>query len=229
MQCPNCEFEPSSVQGWKRHMTMTHGGWSSDQLARANGLNIFMEDQPVNGSSSGVMTDTEGSHLMGEDSFDSFASKLPSDASSGFDAAQTASTGAYPEAGETVDATDTPAARRMQMPKKMRAEMRKLKKKIAEELPELFFNRRAEQLDQPEWKLTTDEKDAISDSINMVLEVLDIEFAIEPLSMTLTSIWWVIAYPIVVILGIFMLKQSEIMKKENPLGEDTEAQSTQVN
>jgi hypothetical protein len=200
-------------------MTMTHGGWSDEQLASASGISIFPSNPNGDSRDSSVMTDSEGSHLMGEESFDSFASKLPEDASSGFGKEPIAES-TESEFGEAAETAESRAARRVQMPKKMRAEMKKLKKKIAEDLPRLFFNRRAEQLDQPEWKLTRDEEEAIADSVNMVLEILDIEFAIEPLNMTLTSIWWVIAYPVIVILGIFMFKQAEIQKQENPLGEN---------
>lgn len=217
MQCPNCPFDSGSPGGWKRHMTMMHGGWSDEQLAEAGAFTLDASGARGNGKA--AMSEAEGSHLMGEESFDSYASKLPSDAS-GLETETTEERQPTPEE----DAQAERAFRRLQMPKKMRAEMRKLKKKISEDLPEFFFNRQAEKMEQPEWKLTKDEKDAISDSVNMVLEVLDIDFAIEPVAMTLTSIWWVIAYPVLVILGIFFLKQQEIMKKENPLGEE-EAQA----
>lgn len=206
-------------------MTMTHGGWESEAIPPDALFGDAMDNVDLGNMSNETMSDSEGSHLMGEDSFQAFAEKLPEDASFGFDTPATNSV-ISDEPSEPQE--EQAAQRRMQMPKKMRAEMKKLKKKIAEDIPELFFNRRAEQLDQPAWKLTEDESEAIADSVNMVLEVLDIDFAIEPLNYTLTSIWWVLAYPCIVILGIFMLKQQEIMRKENPEGAEQDNSSSRA-
>lgn len=34
IQCPDCSSEFESLRGWKRHMSMTHGGWTEDQVAK---------------------------------------------------------------------------------------------------------------------------------------------------------------------------------------------------
>jgi hypothetical protein len=89
----------------------------------------------------------------------------------------------------------------------MKKAMDKLKNQIAE-YPSLYFRAKAKRY--PEWALEDEEIDLISDSVKFALEILDIEFQIEALSITLTSIWWVIAYPVAVIGGIWMTKRSNV-------------------
>lgn len=89
--------------------------------------------------------------------------------------------------------------------------MDRLKKKTAN-LPILWFHNQAKL--NPEWELDKEEKELITDAIETVFDVLDIGIEIEPLSITLTSIWWVISYPLVAFGFLFMSKKSLIMEKE---------------
>jgi hypothetical protein len=118
------------------------------------------------------------------------------------------------DAGESLgaDATPAPAPRkRVQMSKKMKKAMDKFVRQIAE-FPALYFHNAA--ATNPEWELDEDEKEMLTDSVSMVFEILDVEFEIEPLNMTLTSIWWIISYPFVVFGYIFLTKKSKIETKE---------------
>lgn len=101
--------------------------------------------------------------------------------------------------------------KRIKMSKKMQKSMDKLKSK-AGKLPVQWFNNKAKE--RPEWKLDADEEELISDAIETVFDVLDIEIQIEPLSMTLTSIWWVLSYPICAFLFLFLSKKSSAIQAE---------------
>lgn len=36
-QCPHCSYAPASIQGWKSHMSRSHGGWNLKQLEESGG------------------------------------------------------------------------------------------------------------------------------------------------------------------------------------------------
>ena len=44
--------------------------------------------------------------------------------------------------------------------------------------------------------------------------MLDIDFEIEPLSISLTSIWWVISYPVLAFAFLFLTKKAVVMEVE---------------
>jgi hypothetical protein len=101
--------------------------------------------------------------------------------------------------------------KRLKMSKKMQKTMDKLKGK-ASTFPVMWFHSMAKE--HPEWELDEDEKDILTDSIETVFEVLDIEIKIEPLAMELTSIWWVLSYPILAFAFLFFSKKSQIVSKQ---------------
>lgn len=101
--------------------------------------------------------------------------------------------------------------KRIKLSRKMQKSMDKLKSKTAK-LPILWFHNQAK--NRPEWELDDEEKELITDSIETVFEILDVEIQIEPLTWTLTSIWWVIAYPIMAFGFLFLTKKSLVMEGE---------------
>jgi hypothetical protein len=94
--------------------------------------------------------------------------------------------------------------------------MNRLKTKTAN-VPIMWFHAQAKE--HPEWELDADERDMLKDAVETVFEVLDIEIEIEPLSWTLTSVWWVISYPILAFVFLFLTKKSLTMDKEQPENE----------
>lgn len=135
-----------------------------------------------------------------------FADYLPEDAA-------VPVTTTFEDSALPADATGEPRPprKRVQMSKKMKKTMDGFVRKIAE-LPLLWFKNQAQV--QPEWTLDKEEEELLTESITTVFEVLDVGFEIEQISMTLTSIWWVISYPFVVFGFIFLTKKAKIQQPE---------------
>jgi hypothetical protein len=151
-----------------------------------------------------------------EQSFEQFAATMPETAQGFLESVVSPSTteresniGSSP--AEQLGEPPAPRIKRINMSKKMRKAMDKFKGKAAN-LPIMWFHNQAKEF--PEWELDQDEKDMIEDAVSTVFELLDIEIAIEPLSMTLTSIWWVLGYPPLVFLFLFLSKKSMTMDKQ---------------
>ena len=103
--------------------------------------------------------------------------------------------------------------KRVKMSPKMKKAMDRFTKQLAD-FPALYFHRMAMQ--NPEWELDESERDMLSDSITMVLETLNIGFEIEPVDLTLKSIWWIVSWPFVVFAYVFLTKKEKIgMKGDN--------------
>jgi hypothetical protein len=98
--------------------------------------------------------------------------------------------------------------KRVKMSKAMKKSMDGLKSKVAE-MPIMWFHDQARE--RPEWELDETEQALIRDSITTVFDVLDIEMEIQPLSYTLTSIWWVLGYPFVTFLFLFLIKKGKTL------------------
>lgn len=142
----------------------------------------------------------------GEQSFDEFASTLPDDPEELLNPPPSEKERVAEE--QKIQQKELKTAR-VAMSKKMKKKMEAFKAKISETLPGLFFNRMAAKYDQPGWKLSDDEAEAVKDSVETALDMLDIEFAFQPIEITLTSIWWVVLYPVTVFGTIFLMKSSE--------------------
>lgn len=139
----------------------------------------------------------------------SFADILPEEAS-GFsgDSFPDAPETAVPEGGVIMAGGDAePPRKRVGMSKQMKKGIQKMMKQISE-MPGTYFDNMA--TSNPEWALTKDEKETLSDSVSFVFEILDIGFDIEPVGIKLTSIWWIIAYPFFVFGFIFLNKKQKI-------------------
>lgn len=162
----------------------------------------------------------EGRSITGGESFMEFSETLPEDAATGFAIAQPSPISdsvpgndeGFGVMGDVAEPSSTPGTRRIKMSRKMKKAMDKIKQKVGT-FPILWFNAKAAQ--HPEWALDDEEKEIIKDSLEFVFEILNIEFNIQTLDYTLTSIWWVIAYPIAAIGMIFMIKSSAY-KAANP-------------
>lgn len=157
--------------------------------------------------------------LMGsEPSFEEFAATMPEDAT-GFLIDDTLPPATPADEGAAAALLDgggepSPAERRtkrVKMSRKMQKSMDKLKTKMAS-LPVAWFDSQAGV--HSEWRLDDEERDLLTDSIETVFEVLDIEFQIEPLTLTFTSIWWILSYPLLAFGFLFLSKKSLVMERE---------------
>lgn len=99
--------------------------------------------------------------------------------------------------------------KRVNVTKKVQRAMKRLKTKVAN-VPIMWFHVQAK--NNPEWELDEEEQGLIKDAIDTVFDVLDIEIEIEPLSWTLTSVWWAISYPILAFVLLFLTKKSQTME-----------------
>ena len=171
-----------------------------------------------------IQDDNEGFErapaIAGGQSMEDFAATLPDDASQGF--------AVVPPSNEPANGGDAEAGlplgeeqplssaevkrKRVQMSRKMRNAMNKLKDRIAS-APALWFDASAKR--HAEWKLDDDEKELINDSVQFALEVLDVNFEIEAVEITLRSIWWVIMYPVSVI-GLTFFAHKENVQRMHP-------------
>jgi len=152
----------------------------------------------------------------GEESFDSFASSMPETAQGFLDdstlppdvrqGTDATTGGIFDASGDAAASDREKRTKRIKMSKKMQKSMDKLKAQTAN-LPIMWFHQQA--VNHPEWELDKEEKDLLTDAIETVFEVLDIEIQIEPVSWTLTSIYWVLSYPIVVFLFLFVSKKAK--------------------
>lgn len=151
-----------------------------------------------------------------ENAFLEFAATLPETADGFLDGAVVPPSGTAEASvdGSSSVAGDTvvpPERKRVNVSKKVRRAMNRFKTKVAD-LPIMWFHQQAK--DRPEWELDKDEQDLLKDSIDTVFEVLDVEVEIEPLSWTLTSVWWVISYPVLAFVFLFLSKKQQTMDKE---------------
>lgn len=158
--------------------------------------------------------------------FDQFAATMPETAQGFLDAALPQATTAHSaeDAGflgsDAVTSDAAPAPRKtINISKKMKKSMQKFRNKIAA-APINWFHAQAK--GNPEWELDDDEKELMQDSIGTVLDILEIEFVVEPLSWTLTSVWWVISYPVFAFAFLFLTKKSLIINKERAKQEPLE-------
>ena len=160
-------------------------------------------DDPLFPSSSAV--------IAGGKSFEEFGDSLPEDATAGF-AFNEPTSDDLGNATGVMEGADEAAPRRkvIKMSKQMKKAVEKFKDKVAS-FPTLYFSSLAQR--EPEWALTSEETEMIKDSISLAFEMLDIEFAFEPLNITLTSVWWIIAYPFVAFGFIFFSKKALVDAK----------------
>jgi hypothetical protein len=154
----------------------------------------------------------------GEQSFLDYAATMPETAGGFLDAAEpspshTASGDADDNGflGTAGSGEPVPVRKRVNVTKKVRRAMNRFKTKISD-VPILWFHQQAKS--HPEWELDDDEKELIKDSVETVFDVLDIEVEIQPLSWTLTSIWWVLSYPLLAFVFLFLTKKSLTMQAD---------------
>lgn len=98
-------------------------------------------------------------------------------------------------------------AKRVKLSRRMKKSMDKIKGFGGQALV-MWFHDQAQE--QPEWELSKEEKEWLEDSFEVLFEVLDIDIEVEPLNWKLTSVWWIIAYPFVVFLSLFLTKRAKV-------------------
>jgi hypothetical protein len=140
---------------------------------------------------------------------ETFAASLPDDAETYLGKPPASST----DFGEPL--TDQPELfearkKRVKMSKKMQKMMDGFRDQIVD-IPLMWFHNQAK--DNPEWGLDDKEEEFLKDAFGVVFEVLDIQIEIEAVSMTLTSMWWVIAYPFAAFAFLFLTHKAAVTEK----------------
>lgn len=149
---------------------------------------------------------------QGEMTFDDMAASMPDTAQGFLDQPLIQPTSDEPLiVDDSAQIAEEKKTKTVRMSRKMKKAMEKLKDKAANG-PIMYFHTKAK--NNPEWELDEDEKEMLRDSISTVFELLDINVEIEPLEWTLSSIWWVISYPLVVFGALFMMKKSQQLERE---------------
>jgi len=120
--------------------------------------------------------------------------------------AKTEATAATPEKETTSIKTDAAA-------KRLSAKMNKFKKSIADKIPQAVNGALKDK--GPEWQMTEDDRAMLSESFENCLEVLDVDFQIQPIGMVLSNPLWVLLLPILTLLLIFGMKAIENRPKES--------------
>jgi hypothetical protein len=170
-------------------------------------MSVTVQPDPDNTPILGSITDDQ------TETFESYAAQLPETAQGFLDDAVRTS----PEnvGAPLVDAlnpeTDasTTLRKRVNVTKKVRKAMNRFKSKLAD-IPIMWFHTQAK--GNAAWELDDEERELIKDSVDTVFDVLDVEVEIEPLSWTLTSVWWVISYPILAFAFLFLTKKSMVIE-----------------
>lgn len=157
--------------------------------------------------------------------FESYAATMPETASGFLEtpsepAATTTQEGSFFDTVDTGDEYTPPSRRRVNVTKKVRRAMNRMKGKLSN-IPIMYFHNQAKL--NPEWELDDEEKELITDAVDTVFDVLDIEFEIEPLSWTLTSIYWVLGYPVIAFLFLLFQKKAKVMESEQQQPPDVAA------
>lgn len=116
-------------------------------------------------------------------------------------------------AGEFGPTPQERAKKRVKMSRKMQKMMDGFRDQVAD-IPIMWFHNMAK--DQPEWALDAKEEEFLKDAFGVVFEVLDISIEIEALNLTLTSIWWVIAYPFAAFAFLFLTHKAKVAEKGQP-------------
>jgi hypothetical protein len=106
--------------------------------------------------------------------------------------------------------------KRVKMSKKMQKMMDGFRDQIVD-IPLMWFHNQAK--DNPEWSLDDKEEEFLKDAFGVVFEVLDIQIEIEAVSMTLTSMWWVIAYPFAAFAFLFLTHKAKVAEKNQEDGQ----------
>lgn len=184
----------STLKGWKRHMTYAHGEWTDAEIAAAMQI-------------AGAEPEEQGK-APGGNGFDSFASSLPdNEAGIGEDRIP----GEIPD-NEAANLPPVSNIKTDAASKAINAKFAKIKKSLAESLPEAVDAVLAD--NGPEWALSKRERDMLTDAMESVFDMLDIQFQIEQFNVQLKSRMWVLLYPLAVLLSIFAIKTAKHGKKK---------------
>lgn len=174
MQCHECNFEPSSLRGWKLHMTKTHGGYTEQQLAR------IAEDA----------SSEQGAAASGYGSFEEAAAAVA--------------------AGAAEPAPDEPKkARRPRTSKSqkeasvaLQGEFDSMRGKFSEAIVGILNNVLQQSMDME--PMDSKEVAAMKQAVEFPFRAMNVEFAIQPLNVQLTSFWYTLTIPALMFLSIVL-------------------------
>lgn len=181
-------------------MTERHTVWSEDQLKAA---------VAAAGPDAGAPAQEPA------ESLDSFASSLPENEADAA-ASATSTAGAVGE-GPAASASGMSNVKTDAAAKKLNQKMAKVKRQIAEAFPKAVGTLLESK--GPGWALTKEHKDMLTDSIESVFDILDVQFQIQQLNVELKSRLWVFMYPVAVLCMILGLLAAKNTEKDKPAEE----------
>ena len=121
---------------------------------------------------------------------------------------QTATT---PEEAAAQAAQKTVSLKTEAIGKKFNAKLNKMKRSFAEALPKAVGVAVREK--GPEYALTDEDTEILAESVENCLEILDIDFQVQPFTTTLTNPLWVLILPVLALILVFAPKTYAAQKK----------------
>lgn len=179
--CPRgCKPKPGkyiaqTIKGWKRHMTATHGDYTQEELDAIVGV---------------VSPDSSSGREQFLSEAEKPAQELPGTSET------PATDAAAPQAARTVNVKTEQATKRMS------GKLNAFKDKLSKKLPERINDSLKE--NAPEWAMNSGDLDFLTESIKDSFDVLDINFEVRPIGVTLSNPLWVLALPGLALLVIFL-------------------------
>jgi hypothetical protein len=105
------------------------------------------------------------------------------------------------------------------MSRKMKATMERFQGMFTDGITG-WFHQQATVSGHPEWDLEEKDKELIGDSISFVMDAFNIEFDFQTVDLTLSSVWWVLAYPICAFGIVFLNKKGAVDRKVSQDGQN---------
>lgn len=170
----------NTLRGWKRHMSVEHGGYSDEELRAA-----------TQGAGE------EGAHLSGSPSLKDFTATLPEKADA-----------PAPQPGAAPGAAPAPNPE-LEKERARRVRAEKITKQMRDTIsamPGQLFDTISDLRKEPGWKLSDKEQERIADAISLCLEALPVEFEVQPYVIRVDKPLWFLLFPIAVLLFVFGAK-----------------------
>ena len=176
-------------------MGRIHDGWTREELAAVERDFGQAPKQP----------EPEKDPSLGKEQF---LSEVNADTTAAPPVVPTALT---PEESAAQAAQKTVSLKTDAMAKKFNAKLNKMKRSFAEALPKAVGVAVREK--GPEYALTDEDTEILAESVENCLEILDIDFQVQPFTTTLTNPLWVLILPLLALILVFAPKTYAAQKR----------------
>lgn len=175
-------------------MTVEHGQWSDEDLAEV--------------TSSG----DEAAFAMGESTLENYAAKLPEDANalgmeSGVNGArQAGESGNKQDDGNHSEKGKAASAKSPELPPEFKKKLDAMKQALTVSVPRFLFHLLAVKQQNPELELNDEEAKQLSGALDFAMAGFGLDFQFEPMLIPIQSPFWLLLWPILVGLLLFIKK-----------------------